>query len=274
MANPDPMDLDMDQPEPERARGYDVPLPPELPYRTDEHGQPIIEHWADVKDKYTIRLLADGSAFEVRELNEDDPTGMGRRFEGDWPKMYPMGPPSQRPDYHPLLEKYGLKILNAAGFINSVNPWEPVNLGAHGRLHGADWRNPTSDPNERIHPVLRFDMWNGITQEDYELMRYSLLLASAVLDDPTVLNYFYALMQPVASMETVIDSDTNLLCRIVDIPDVLAAEQQRETAQAMMKMRGWTHWDLSSPACDPPYYLGITRTKLDQNSACIPAARA
>lgn len=273
MAHPDPMDFDA-APEPERPRGYNVPLPPGPPFHIDANGHTVYDHWANENENYTIRLSDDRSAFEVRRLNEDDPTGMDRRFEGDWPKMYPMGPPSRHPDYHPLLEKYGLKILNAGGFINSVLPWEAMHLGPHGKLHFADWRNPTCDLNERIHPILRFDMWHGISQADYELMHYSLLLASAVLDDPVVMCYFYPLMQPVTSMETVIDQDTNLLCRIVDIPDTLTAAQQLETYQAMVAMRSWTHWDFSGQASDPHENFGTTFTNFDQNGTPIPAARA
>lgn len=262
------------QPQPDRPRGYNVPMPPLLPIKTDVHGQPIFEHWANVNENYTVRLNDNGSAFEVRELNDDDPTGMGRRFEGDWPKMYPMGPPSQQPDYHPLLEKWGLKILNAGGFINAVYPWENLVLGPYGRLHDAHWRNPNFDVNERIHPVLRFDMWRGITQADYQMMYWSLILASAVLDDPMVLNYFYPLMQPVASMDTVFDPDTNRICRIVDIPSTLTPDQQLATYQAMCSMRGYTHYDFSGEASQPPHcVLGSTNFNLDQNSNCIPAAR-
>lgn len=270
MAHPGPIDS---QPEPEHVRGYNIPYPPGPPYHTDAQGNMVFDHWADENENWTLRLNHNGSAFEMRELNDNDPTGMGRRFVGDWPKMYPMGPPSRLPDYHPLLEKYGLKILNAGGFINSVYPWEAMVLGPHGRLHGADWRNPTHDLNERIHPVLRFDMWRGITQDDYDLMQHSLLLASAVLDDPVVLNYFYPLMQPVTSMETLIDPDTNLLCRIVDIPDTLTPDQQLATYQAMVAMRGWTHWDFSGPASDPVGNLGSCFVNFDQNTNAIPAAR-
>jgi len=269
------MDFDIsgNQPEPDRPRAYHVPLPPQLPFKTDVHGNLVIEHWADVNENYTVRLLDDRSAFEVRELNENDPTGMGRRFEGDWPKMYPMGPPSQQPDYHPILEKFGLKILNAAGFINNLQPLEEMGIGPFGQLHCFDWRNPKADPNQRIHPVFRFDMWHGIAQEDYDLLYHSLLLASAVLDDPIVLCYFHAMRQSVASMDTVVDPDTFLTCRIVDIPTYLTPDQQAETYQAMCDMRRWTSWSINGPANDDQTILGKTQILFDANGQSIDAAR-
>jgi len=184
-----------------------------------------------------------------------------------------MGPPSQQPDYHPILEKSGLKILNAAGFINNLHPLEEMGIGPVGQLHFFDWRNPKFDQNERIHPVFRFEMWHGISQQDYELMHHSLILASAVLDDPMVLCYFHAMRQPVASMDTVIDPDTFLTCRIVDIPAILTPQQQIETYQAMCDMRRWTYWSINGPAIDDQTILGKTQFRLDANGQRIDAAR-
>ena len=81
------LDMDMDmsdpQPEPDRPRGYNVPMPPMLPFKLDASGVVEPEHWADVNENYTIRLSDDHTFFEIRELTDDDPTGMGRRWEGD-----------------------------------------------------------------------------------------------------------------------------------------------------------------------------------------------
>jgi hypothetical protein len=161
----------------------------------DDQGDIIYYHWADVHHKYTTRIGDDGTWFEVRELNEDDPTGMARRFEGDWPKNFPVGPPSNIPDFHPIHGKYGLKVLNAAGFINSIHPYESTIVGPIGKLHGEWYRDSKSDLNDRIHPVFRFDMWRGITQADYNMLNPALLLASTISDDLTMLNYFHAIMQ-------------------------------------------------------------------------------
>ncbi|KAH0285081.1 hypothetical protein KCU62_g7805, partial [Aureobasidium sp. EXF-3399] len=148
-----------------------------------------------------------------------------------------------------------------------------MGIGPFGQLHCFTWRNPTVDPNQRTHPVFRFDMWHGITQEDHDMLRHSLLLASAVLDDPIVLSYFHAMRQHVASMETVIDPDTNLICRIVDIPATLTPDQQLDTYQAMCDMRRWTYWSITGPANDDQTILGSTETQFDANGKSTDAAR-
>jgi hypothetical protein len=261
-------------PQPDQPRGYNVPNPPILPIDADDQGNLIFKHWADEQEKYTTRLGEDGSWFEVRELNEDDPTGMARRFEGDWPKMYPLGPPSKTPDYHPILEKYGLKVLNAVGFINSTQPYPDITLGPSGRLQTAFWRNMACDPQERMHPVFRCEMWRGITADDYEVLRPSLNLASAVLDDPTVLNYFFALMQPADTMDTVVDPDTGITCKVIDIPDTLTDEQQYVTYAAICAMRDYTSSNAQwSSASDDYVVYASTTTLFDLNICTIPAAR-
>jgi hypothetical protein len=274
MAHPDPIDADMSGTEPsDRPRGYNVPNPPMMPL-VDYQGNIIYDHWADIHHKYTTRIGEDGTWFEVRELNEDDPTGMARRFEGDWPKNFPLGPPSNLPDFHPIHEKYGLKVLNAAGFINSIHPYEDTHVGPIGKLHGEFYRNPKSDLNERIHPVFRFDMWRGITAADYNMLNPALLLASAILDDPTTLNYFYAIMQPSGSMDTVIDPDTGATCRIVDVPDTLSLEQQYSTYVAICAMRKYTSFNLNWSSVDTGYAsFGETVPLFDHYICTIPAAR-
>lgn len=249
MTDVDPMDMDTSdpQPGPDRPRGYNFPMPPMLPFKLDANGVVEVEHWADVNENYTIRLSDDHTFLETRELDEDDPTGMGRRFEGDWPKMYPMGPPSKRPDFHPLHEKYGLKILNAAGFMNSVQPFEAMS-GPVGRLQG--------------------------NLEDYNIIRWSVYIASAILDDPQVLNYFWALKQPVDDMITIPDPDTNMVCKTVDIPSTLTEEQQHATYHAMCAMRSWVCFDLSG-VCPPGEHasLGTCETAVDQNNIAPPASK-
>jgi hypothetical protein len=244
MAHPDPIDVDMSGTQtPDRPRGYNVPNPPMMPIVNDQ-GDIIFDHWADVHHKYTTRLGEDGTWFEVRELNENDLTGMARRFEGDWPKKFPEGPPSNMPDYHPIHGKYGLKVLNAAGSINSIQPYEDAIIGSIGKLHDATFRIPTNDFNQRIHPVLRFDMWRGITQADYQMINPALLLASAILDDPTTLNHFYAVMKRADTMDTVVDPDTGKTCKIVNVPDTLTYEQQVTTHLAICAMRNYTSFNL------------------------------
>ncbi|KAG9761004.1 hypothetical protein KCU73_g2603, partial [Aureobasidium melanogenum] len=271
MSHPDPPDGDIPMQEPDRPRGYTVPFPPEPPHKVDEHGNITLEFWSDIRDKYTVRLSDDKTYFDIRELDDDDPTGMGRRFEGDWPKMYSMGPPSEAPDYNPIFEKFGLKILNAAGFINCVQPCDSITFGPLGRLYGKPYRNPTWDPAEKIHPIFRRQMWHGITDEIYALLQPSLNLASAILDDPTTLSYFYALRQPAGSMSTVVDPDTYLTCKITDIPNILTEAQQLDTFQAIWDMQFYTYFGFAEMGPDYDCY-GRTRLNLDSNARIIPAS--
>jgi hypothetical protein len=268
------MDVDMSGTEsPVRPRGYNVPTPPMMPL-VDDQGDIIYDHWSDIHHRYTTRLGEDGTWFEVRELNENDPTGMARRFEGDWPKNFPLGPPSDTPDHHPIHEKYGLKVLNAAGFINSIQPYENAIVGPLGQLHGAMFRNPTSNLNERIHPVFRFDMWRGITQTDYQMIYPALLFASAILDDPTTLAYFYAVMQRADTMDTVVDPDINKTCKIVDVPDTLTYEQQVATHAAICAMRNYTSFNLQWCSANNCYAsLAETSPIFTYDIYGVPAAR-
>lgn len=273
MSHPGPPDGDTEMNEPERPRGYNVPLPPEPPFKTDEHGNITLEFWSDVRDKYTVRLSDDKTLFEIREVNDNDPTGMGRRFEGDWPKMYTMGPPSETPDYNPVHEKYGLKILNAAGFINSIYPYETITIGPTGRLYGNAYRNPTWDPAEKLHPVFRRSMWHEISDEQHALLYPALNLASAILDDPTTLNYFYALSQPASSMAIVTDPDTNLTCKVTDIPATLSEAQQRATYQRLWDMQFYAYFDFVDMASSDYDRYGSTRLQLNSRLDIVPAAR-
>ncbi|KAG9693604.1 hypothetical protein KCU95_g6404, partial [Aureobasidium melanogenum] len=272
MSHPNPPDGDIPMQEPDRPRGYNVPFPPEPPHKVDEHGNITMEYWSDMRDKYTVRLSDDKTHFEVRELNDNDSTGMGRRFEGDWPKMYSMGPPSEIPDYHPILEKYGLKILNAAGFINNIHPTDTITYGPMGRLYGNAYRNPTWDPAQRTHPVFGRQMWHGISDEMFALLQPALNLASAVMDDPSTLNYFYALGQGEASMQTVVDPDTKITCKIMDIPTTLTEAQQRDTFQQIWDMQFYMYFSFRDMG--PTYdAYGHTRPQWNSNNWFIQAAR-
>ncbi|KAI4716847.1 hypothetical protein E4T48_06979 [Aureobasidium sp. EXF-10727] len=263
--------------QPSLPRGYSVPFPPDIPaLGLDEYGnRTVIQLWSDVRDNYTTRLKADKSAFEVREVNHDDPTGMGKRWEGDWPQMYPVGPPSEQPDYHPIHEKYGLKVLNAAGFINTIQPKETAATGPAGRLNkglsSSFWRNPTKHSEEFMHPVLRYDMWRGISKDEYALITPGLLLASAILDDPTTLNYFYAIQQPADVMQTVFGP--GLTCKITDVPATLTNDEQYHTYQAICAMRQHTSFSIAEMEDTEYDAYGVTKLQLDQSNFVIPAAR-
>ncbi|KEQ81328.1 hypothetical protein M438DRAFT_279907 [Aureobasidium pullulans EXF-150] len=142
---------------------------------------------------------------------EDDPLGQ-------WPAKYMMGPPSMAPDWHPLLEKWGLQVLKKAGFINYS-------------LH--------------IHPVFRKAMWKDLEDEDYKVIEPALLIASAYLDDEITLTYFHAMAAGPEEMGTFSD-DVLGECNIATIPETLAREKQIEAYAKIRKMCDFTTWKFES----------------------------
>ncbi|KAI5242477.1 hypothetical protein E4T43_04738 [Aureobasidium subglaciale] len=240
MADPDLIMVDA-QPAPQ-LRPYTIPDAPELPYKWDNYtNQPVSERWADVRKNLTARIRSDYTGFDVREINHADPTGMGRRHIHDWPASFPLGPPSEAPDYHPILEKYGLKILNRAGFIND-NFWkEDAVVGPSGLLAFAPFRNPGVDEDEMLHPILRRDMWKNVTNSRWALMEPSLRLASAILDDSKTLAYFYALGMPSDQMKSSADPYHNgRICKELDPIRPLDPQELEDTFKKLVDLRKWT----------------------------------
>ncbi|KAI5203943.1 hypothetical protein E4T39_03904 [Aureobasidium subglaciale] len=122
------------------------------------------------------------------------------------------------PDYHSVLEKYGLQVLEVAGFLNDTD----VEITSDIRV---------------LHPVFRRNLWRDMTKEQYAMMRPSILLATAILDDPVTLCYFHALAVPAREMKTILlDTFTAKTdCKVVMIPDVLTAVEQREIFNKLCK---------------------------------------
>jgi hypothetical protein len=166
-----------------------------------------------------------------------------------------MGPPSGIPDYPHLLEKYGVQVLAAAGFLNhKINQ---TSNHINGRLAFKPWRrNNAHDVQARIHPVFEQSKWDGITDRQYFLMLPALQLATAILDDPITLSYFHALAMPSDSMDTVshVSAELTADCRIMKIPDALDDDQQWEVFRKLYWMTayledwGFDDEDLNSSA--------------------------
>lgn len=149
---------------------YKTPYPPSLPANEPD--------WEQSK-AYGSRRTPTG--FAVRKLNFNDPTGQGKSKNADWPFEQRLGYPSTREGWHPLVFKYGLQVLDAAGFIN-FETTKPHTYNPNGYWESK--RNRSGTLAERIHPVLRKEMWHLFTDEEYKTITPALLLATAILDDP------------------------------------------------------------------------------------------
>ncbi|THW11392.1 hypothetical protein D6D24_07242 [Aureobasidium pullulans] len=240
--------------EPEEPRTFYAPDPPVIP----PYDPPV--HWSEVSSEWTAHLDYNRTGFHVSRLDPDNPSGCI------------LGPPSQIPDYHPLLEKYGIQVLGQSGFINHLGVPPAMNNNIHGRLAFAWYRNPMIEKNKEIHPVLRKELWPNITYREWNLMQPSLLLASAILDDPVTLNYFHALAVPSAEMETQFHhSDTFVgYCKNMSIPDVLTEAEQMEVFRKMYAVRDWTTWSFG----DCEGYYGLTSWRIDATGfRTVPASK-
>jgi hypothetical protein len=211
-------DIDMDD---WHLRKFRVPDPPQKP---DFLQGAENMHWAQFSRKLAAKLNIDKTAFDVGLYDPADPTA------------YRLGPPSGIPDYPHLLEKYGVQVLAAAGFLNhKINQ---TSDHINGRLAFKPWRrNIAHDVRARIHPVFEQRKWDGIIDRQYFLMLPALQLATAILDDPITLSYFHALAMPSDSMETVshVSAELTADCKIMKIPDALDEHQQREAFRKL-------HW--------------------------------
>jgi hypothetical protein len=129
-------------------RKFPVPDPPQKPDFIQ--GADNI-HWSQFSRRLAAKLSDDKTRFDVQLYNASDTTALR------------LGPPTAMPDYPVLLEKYGLPVLEAAGFINHSIPTEHGYM--NGRLVFARWRNPHQhdDPQILIHPILRRKERVGLT---------------------------------------------------------------------------------------------------------------
>ncbi|KEQ72542.1 hypothetical protein M436DRAFT_48927 [Aureobasidium namibiae CBS 147.97] len=242
------LDVDMEDAPPGGPREFTVPDPPQKPGFI--HGVDNV-HWSQSSRRLAAQLNHDKTGFDVKLYDPSDPTARG--LDPSISPWYRLGPPSNIPDYPPLLEKYSVQMLEAAGFLNHDTGFDIAKI--NGRLAFAPWRNYHRDPDLqiRIHPVLRRDKWLGITDYQYSLMLPSLLLASAILDDPITLNYFCALSRPSADMKTVKHVSAGLTadCKIMEIPATLSYNDQQETYNKFILMttylESWSFEDVAGP---------------------------
>ena len=212
-------------------------------------------HWTQFSRRLAATLNQDKTGFDVKLYDSSDPTAPGP--DPSVTPWYRLGPPSAVPDYPVLLEKYGLQVLEAAGFLNHES--DPISKRINGRLASKPWRidKGATDIETKIHPVFRQSKWDRITDRQYALMHPTLLLATAILDDPVTLCYLYALAEPVASMDTVSHASAGLTadCKIMKIPDSLTDDQQRDTYMKLCRMTTYLYdWGFDNENLDSLAY--------------------
>jgi hypothetical protein len=227
----DDSDSNMSGPDPQSPYyDFQVKNPPQLPptFR-NSYGveQPTL--WDQHARNFVARYNQNGVDFDVAFENGNT---------AQWP--FHLESTIQGPEVLPLIRKWGLQILEAAGFLNHEFEAGDVFSDPIGRM--AKTRNPLDEPEKQIHPILRKDMFASITDEDYELMQPALLLASAILDDPTTLHFFYAVSH-VAQHSWITDPRLGQ-CNIITIPATLTKDQQTAANEKIMDMRSWTRWNI------------------------------
>ncbi|KAI4852866.1 hypothetical protein E4T44_01212 [Aureobasidium sp. EXF-8845] len=239
MSSPDPQSPYYD---------FHVKNPPQLPPTfKDSYGADQPTSWDQHARDFVARYSQNGTDFDVALENSNT---------AQWP--YHLGSTIQGPEVSPLIRKWGLQILEAAGFVNHEPEVGEVYTDPIGRL--AKTRNPLDEPEKQIHPVLRREMFTSITNEDYELMQPALLLASAILDDPTTLHFFYAVSH--LAQHSWITHPKLGKCRVVTVPATLTKAQQTAAIKKIMDMRSWTSWEIN----DHEYFkdniaLAVTDTR-------------
>lgn len=218
-------------------------------------------------ENYVARLNRVANRFEIHprlrgqfsQLASIDPVAKGE---------LKVGPPSRAPDWHPLLEKWGLQVFSAAGFLNSTA------YGGFGQGQMPEGRLPAATGFGPIHPLLREDMWQGLRTGEYSLMEPAIRLASAILDDPETLRFFAGLMVPSDQMPYV-----NLphigRCPCFEPSPTLDLKAQVDTYKKLLDVRSHMVWMLEDmeTLITNHFALGLTRPGLDSNGRICDGAR-
>lgn len=194
--------------------------------------------------EFGARENPDGNSFEVRPIDPDDLTGEGRLSPDDFPIQYRLGPPCKSMGWSEVVHKWGLQMLERAGFLNvDVLLADGWYMSPFGKF-AAEVTNPQRLPDQRIHPGFWKDLWHKTTDTDYDLMRPALILASAFLDDPTTLCLFHAMAAPADQMITFLDPKLGW-CKRLDVPATLSDDQQIVTYHKICMMRQYMsiYWE-------------------------------
>ncbi|CAD0107786.1 unnamed protein product [Aureobasidium uvarum] len=275
------IDVDMGGVGPERPERpslpYGVPYPPELdlfqtlrdPANNNAETTERL-NWDRDATYYGARDDPLGEGFEVRILNFNDPTGELKWFPDDWDPQYRLGPPNPSIKWNDPISKWGLQLLDKAGFINFNLDIASAYMEPIGRF--AAKRNPANREDYRIHPVFRQDCWQVITDEEYDMIKPALLLASAMLDEPSTLCLFHAMSAQSSEMITFEDPVLKT-CRRLRVPETLTEVEQLITFRKISSMREYTSffWDSGDTILRARGLLACTIPLLQDDGKFIPA---
>ena len=221
---------------------FKIPYPPKFPGSIAMKGNytlvdPDLELYAK---NFGATDNPDGKGFQIRQLNKADPIG-GKFSDDEFDVKYRLGSSSESRHWHDLVHKWGLQLLDRAGFIN-VPIQEPEEDDPVGR-HARNLRDITKDLNEQIHPVFRKEMWRNMDDAQYATIRTPLLLATAFLDDPITLQVFYAISSP-DRWDTLVDSKLGPYRRL-KLSGTLTDSELKATYDKMADMRKYTsfYWE-------------------------------
>ncbi|KAI5271574.1 hypothetical protein E4T47_05077 [Aureobasidium subglaciale] len=263
--------VSVDTPDPDMLRTYTSMDPPVLPPLTLVENNSELTDWKEHSWRYTAQKDPASKSFNVRQMhikNFDD---------GEVPDphvfsaKYKLGPPSLRDDWNPLLDKWGMQVLNKAGFINHTASRSEKYMDPKG--HGAEERNPGDGEEERIHPMLQRDMWRNISDDDFELLKPALLLATAILDEPETIALLCCVTSDTAALPRFEDPKHGP-CKLV-IPVMPSDPEDTDVAFGrMLQMRKWMSWQFRSVDELKKYEaMGLTMYRYGADGEALEAAR-
>lgn len=94
--------------------------------------------------------------------------------------------------WDPILKKLRLKDLRRNGYIDTDKDWKPIDRRV---AIPTDQEVFDEIDNDALHPVFKQANWKGITDQDFARLRPALRLASNLLFEPTILQFFTGLMR-------------------------------------------------------------------------------
>lgn len=94
--------------------------------------------------------------------------------------------------WDPILKKLRLKDLRRNGYIDTDKDWKTIDRRV---AIPTDQEVFDEIDNDALHPVFKQANWRGITDQDFARLRPALRLASNLLFEPTILQFFTGLMR-------------------------------------------------------------------------------
>ncbi|KAH0107481.1 hypothetical protein KCU96_g69, partial [Aureobasidium melanogenum] len=120
-------------------------------------------------------------------------------------------------------------------------------------------QSPSEDGRER---EIQFRMMISVFIQSFDVI--SLLLASALLDDPGTLAFFYAISD-LKSM-TEFEDEVHGKCKVASVPATLTNMQETEVYRKIIAMRNWLEWKFApAPEMVKANALALTDWRDDKN---------